>query len=132
MKEIIAENNQFDQKKLLDLGVKLLIVFGSRIEGCARADSDYDIGVIFDRDMPSTPRRYGALYAMVQESLPGERIDLVDLNHAPYPLQYRAAMKGELLYEETASSFANFRERAMLLYFDFQPILKIHEEALGI
>lgn len=124
--------NPLVYKRLQELGVKLLLAFGSRVEGTAREQSDYDIGVVFDRSIPIQPRRYGVLYGIVQDMFPDEKIDLVGLNQAPYPLQFRAAMKGDILYQETPASCADFRERAMLCYFDFQPILKIHEDALGI
>lgn len=124
--------NPLVYKRLQELGVELLLAFGSKVEGTAREQSDYDIGVVFDKRKQTQPRRYGVLYGIVQDMFPDEKIDLVDLNQAPYPLQFRAAMKGDVLYQEGATSFADFRERAMLSYFDFQPILKIHEDALGI
>lgn len=131
MKNVIIKND-FDRSELRRLGVELLVAFGSRIEGTAREQSDYDIGVLFDKTMVPAPRRYGRLYALLQEHLSGYRIDLVDLAHAPYPLQFRAAIKGAALYEISNMSFADFRERAMLSYFDFRPVLKIHEDALGL
>ncbi|KKU13165.1 MAG: hypothetical protein UX17_C0025G0002 [Parcubacteria group bacterium GW2011_GWC2_45_7] len=118
--------------QLKQLGVELLIRFGSQVEGTARPESDVDVGVLFSKNAPRNPRRYGTLYALLQPLIPSARLDLIDLDEASYALQFRAGAKGELLFEATAMSFADFRERAMLRYFDFQPILKIHEEALRV
>lgn len=130
MKE--KSKKQLDAITLGKLDVNVLIEFGSRVEGTSREESDYDVGVLFVNTQTPASRRYGALYAILQDQYPDQRIDLVDLSQAPFPLQFRAAMKGRPIYEHDASSFADFRERAMLSYFDFKPILKIHEEALGI
>ena len=118
--------------QLKKLGVELLVQFGSQVEGRARPESDVDIGVSFIKNVPAPPRRHGQVYAYIQELFPGQRVDLVELEAASYPFQFKVASKGVPLYEASPASFADFRERAMLRYFDFQPILRIHEEALQI
>lgn len=122
--------HSIDNKQLSDLGVDLLLKFGSQVTGTARPDSDYDIGVIFLDQAQSQPRRYGQLHTLVQDMFPGKTIDLVELYTTSSALQFQAATTGQPLYESTTSSFANFREHAMQRYFDFQPIIRIHEEAL--
>ncbi|MEK7122747.1 MAG: nucleotidyltransferase domain-containing protein [Patescibacteria group bacterium] len=121
-----------DFETLQMLGVNLLVAFGSRVEGTANDQSDYDVGVVFEKTRVPAPRRYGMLYAFLQEHYPQACIDLVELDQAPYPMQFRAAMKGIALFESSRVSFADFRERATRSYFDFKPILNIHEEALRV
>jgi uncharacterized protein len=120
------------QESLRRLGSELVILFGSHATGDARADSDVDIGIFFDPESPVRPKRYGEAYALLQMVGGNSRLDLVVLNDAAYTLQYRAAMEGQPLFEATRSSFADFRERAMHQYFDFQPLLRIHNQAMGI
>jgi len=120
------------QETLRQLGVELVLLFGSYATGNVRAHSDVDIGVLFERTDSAHPRRYGEAYALLQPLVEDARLDLIVLNDAAYTLQYRAAMDGEALFEATVSSFADFRERAMRQYFDFQPLLRIHNQAMGI
>lgn len=120
------------QKQLETLGVDALVQFGSQVDGTARPDSDVDIGVVFAAQVKLQPRRYGQLYALLQQIYPQQRIDLVDLYQAPPALQYRAAQHGQALYQASTHSFVDFRERAMVTYHDFLPIIHIHEQALQI
>ena|SRR3989338_722537 len=120
------------KKQLKQLGVDALIQFGSQVDGTARSDSDSDIGVVFSAQAKVQPRRFGHVYALLQQAYPKHRIDLVDLYQAPAALQYRAAQQGKVLYQASPESFANFRERAMTRYYDFLPIIRIHEEALHL
>ncbi len=120
-----------EKDSLRQLGVELLVQFGSTVSGHARDGSDIDIGVLFNYKKKNF-RQYGKLYSLLQEHHPSSRIDLVDVTDAPYTMQYRIAQTGLPLYESHASQFANFREQAILFYLDFLPIIKIHEDALRI
>lgn len=120
------------KKQFETLGVDALIQFGSQVDGTARPDSDYDVGVVFAPQVKLLPRRYGEVYAVLQQIDPKHRIDLVDLYQAPPALQYRAAQHGQVMYQASTHSFADFRERAMVAYHDFLPIIHIHEQALQI
>ena len=120
------------QKQLETLGVDALVKFGSQVDGTARSESDVDIGVAFTAQAKLQPRRYGQVYALLQQTYPHQRIDLVDLYQAPPALQYRAAEHGKVIYQASIHSFANFRERALSTYHDFLPIIHIHEQALQL
>ncbi len=120
------------KKQLEQLGVDALIQFGSQVDGTARPESDSDIGVVFLAQANVQPRRYGHVYALLQQEFPKHRIDLIDLYQAPPALQYRAAQQGKVIYQASPQSFANFRERAMTRYYDFLPIIRIHEQALQL
>ncbi|MBI2416175.1 MAG: nucleotidyltransferase domain-containing protein [Candidatus Kerfeldbacteria bacterium] len=120
------------RKQLEELGVDSLIKFGSQVNGTARPDSDCDIGVVFSAQTKVQPRRYGQVYAILQQAYPQFRVDLVDLYQAPPALQYHTAQHGEVLYQASTHSFADFRERAMATYHDFLPIIHIQEQALQI
>ena len=117
--------------ELQSLNVDLLVIFGSQIDGTVHPDSDIDIGVVFSR-IDTNQRAYGQLYALLQAAFPNHRLDLVDLPQAPLALQHRATQHGKVIYQSTPSSFANVREQVMSHYYDFLPIIKIHEQALQL
>ena len=129
MSLLISEKQQ---EALKDLGVQLVVMFGSQALGRARPGSDVDIGVLFDYSIVAKPRRYGEVYALLQSAVGDARLDLIVLNDAAYTVQYKAALEGKPLFEATHSSYADFRESAMIHYFDFQPLLRIHSQALGM
>lgn len=120
------------KENLRRLGVSLVLLFGSQATDSPHPGSDADVGIVFDPSIPVRPRRYGEVYALLQPLLGDSRLDLVVLDDAAYTLQYKAAMEGKPLFETDVSSFADFRETAMRHYFDFQPLLRIHNQALGI
>ena len=99
-------------------GLELLILFGSRARGDARAGADWDCGYLADEtlDLP-------ALLAALVEVLGNDRIDLVDLRTAGGLLRYRAARDGRLVHEASASLFDRYRLEAARFWCDNAPVL---------
>ncbi len=100
-------------------GLQLLILFGSRARGDARADSDWDFGYLgspaFDPD--------GLLAALVA-AVGSDRIDLVDLARAGGLLRFRAAHDGRPLVEAAPRSFARFWLDAVSFWCEVEPIVR--------
>jgi len=78
-------------------GIELIVQFGSTVTGRTHAQSDCDLGVLFER----TPDSLGVLSDVVadlQAVSPGRDIDVGLLNHAD-PLFFKQVMEhGRLLY----------------------------------
>ena len=100
-----------------DLGMDLLLLYGSQASGQVHSESDVDLGYV---------RRAGSLGAdewlelleRVRPHVPAGDIDLVDLQRVPGLLRHLACERGVLLYESRPEEFERFRILAWNLYQD--------------
>jgi predicted nucleotidyltransferase len=125
------------------LGVVIVYLFGSQATGTARADSDADFAVVFSD--PTLYKKdfmevYGKIYEVLLQVLPEEYLqrrlamqahefDLVFLQSANPRIQFKAAMEGKILYQASDRAVADFREQAMLRYFDFRNVERVYQDA---
>lgn len=74
-------------------------VFGSKIKGYARENSDLDVAILVDPDFEIEDYGY---QIKIEEELnqlaEGLEIDVVVVNSVGLPLQYAAAVQGRLIY----------------------------------
>jgi predicted nucleotidyltransferase len=101
------------------LGLRLLVLFGSRARGEATARSDWDLGYLGD---PSLDRE--ALLADVVAALGTEAIDLVDLDRAGGLVRFRAARDAVVTFESSDGTFARFWFDAVSYWCDMGPIIR--------
>ncbi|MBM3888807.1 MAG: nucleotidyltransferase domain-containing protein [Verrucomicrobia bacterium] len=123
-----------DAQQLRALGVEVLYLFGSQAQGLAGAGSDVDIGVLMAGELPAAQRLQTArrIEQLIEPSLGelGRRdLDIVFLNQCPMTLRRAVAFEGQVLFERTANSAADFRYRVMLESADFQPKLEMMQHA---
>lgn len=99
-------------------GLGLLVLFGSRARGEARADSDWDLGYLGDE-------RFDPLEFLLPlvATLGTERVDLVDLGKAGALLRFRAARDGRPIFEEHPGRFVEFQLQAASFWCDVEPVL---------
>jgi len=123
-----------DEKKLRDLPVSALVLFGSRAQGIARENSDYDIGVLVSDHAVLENREkrkvlYNSLYDILSTNIAKlTNIDIVFLEEMPAELKAHVVKNGQLIYGDPFA-FANFKEREMLAYADFAPLREIFQRA---
>lgn len=125
------------------LGVAIVYFFGSQSNGKAGELSDADFGVVLS-DPSLLDKDYFGVYAeifdIIEDVLPkeylerrmklgGHEFDLVLLQRANPRMRFKAATEGQALYRSSARAEADFYERAMLEYFDFQYFESIATEA---
>ena len=107
----------------------LLILFGSRAKGTARADSDWDVGVLGDHcltfDEWSTAVDEAARLLGVNE----DKIDLVDLWNASPLLQHFVGKEGRLLAGDSFT-FMRFKVLAWKRYLDTAKLRRLQSESL--
>jgi len=105
-------------------------LFGSRVTGRARAESDVDVAVLLDEE-DSVARFERRLQLMVEVSDVCDReADVIVLNDAPPILQYQILKHGQLLYECDRRARVEFEVRAGKVYADLEPMRRFFQQAL--
>ncbi|MBK9385985.1 MAG: nucleotidyltransferase domain-containing protein [Planctomycetes bacterium] len=96
------------------------LLFGSRARGTEHADSDVDLA-IGGRDLAFSLLELGGLIARLEE-VAGVSVDLVLLDEAPPGLAFRIFQEGLVLFDRDHPAFVERKAKAMLEYYDWQPI----------
>ena len=102
-------------------------VFGSVVQERLTAESDVDIGLLFE----SPPEGFRLLE--LQEELTGRigrQADLVGLNQVSPILGMQVLKHGEVVFARSESAVRDFRVRTLFAYFDLKQVRKPIEEAL--
>src|SRR3972149_11176619 len=107
-----------DIKSLKGVGVRAVILFGSRALGIAREGGDWDVAVIGSKSKVAYDAVYDIMAAKINQLVD---IDIVFLREAPLELQKHVAKYGVVLFQESPNVFADFKQRLMLDYADFAP-----------
>lgn len=97
-------------------GLKLIVRFGSTATGRARTGSDQDIAVLPARRLDV--ERQAALVVALGDCLGGPDVDLTVLGSDDGLLLFNVASEGAVLYEETPTTFLQFRSYAARRYDD--------------
>ena len=103
--------------------INLVYLFGSQVEESAGPLSDYDLGVLIERNQDG-PQVRSQLSIELAQSIKAESFDIVLLNRAPIELAYAVIAYGELLYQQDDATRVEYEARVMGLYFDYLPVLR--------
>jgi len=109
-----------------DLGIELLVLYGSHAAGRATPESDVDLGFLRAGERLSLEERQN-LATRLQPLLPPGALDLVDLARVPGLLKHLAAERGRLLFEGRPGLFEAFRVRAWNQYQDERLSIRRHD-----
>jgi len=92
--------------------LKVAILFGSHVEGTAHAQSDVDIGVVFEDECPEDERRelYLDLHSTLAMAVGTDDVDVTLLDDVPASVGRRALQSYEVLVGDSAVP-ADLRER---------------------
>ena len=99
-------------------GLSLLVLHGSRADGAARHDSDWDFAYLGDSGLD-----VDALLATLAETLSADRVDLADLARSGALLRFRVAEKGVVIFERDVGAFRRFWFDAVHTWCDLAPVL---------
>jgi predicted nucleotidyltransferase len=85
--------------------VRAAFLFGSRVKGTFRADSDLDLAIAFDPET-SEHRRTQIKLDVIDAATKhlgklGERLDIMDLDRANSAIAFRAVLEGTVISERT-------------------------------
>jgi predicted nucleotidyltransferase len=105
-------------------GIAAVYLFGSVAKGTARADSDVDIGVLYERPPPQT--LHGQPFAEEADLAErfARRVQIIVMNQAPADLVHRILRDGILVLEPDKSRRIAFEVQARNRYFDLLPMLR--------
>jgi hypothetical protein len=105
--------------------VMLVYLYGSYAADRAWAESDLDIGVLFDEGAnPSEVFRQALRDAAALESKTGGvPVDLRVLNHAPVEFAMQVVKHNRCLYARQEQERVQFETRVIREYLDFKPVL---------
>jgi predicted nucleotidyltransferase len=102
-----------------ELGLRLLVLFGSRARGHAHVGSDWDLAYV-------APPTFDAeeLRLRVAAALGTDEIDLVDLAHGSALIRMKVASEGRPIYEASPGAFRSFAIEAARFWCDVEPVLR--------
>ncbi len=111
--------------------VLLAYLFGSTARGQANTLSDVDVAVLLQEKADRADQIERQLQLAIDLEAFSERdLQVVLLNDAPPLLAYEVIRDGRLLCQRDDMTRINFVVRAMKTYFDIQPMLEFHNQAL--
>lgn len=127
--------NAIQKKRLRDLGVLSIYLFGSRAQGAEHALSDYDYAVLLKGSgHQKGDATYFALLDILSEisprSLENDAIDIVFLKDAGLELRFHVIRYGKVLFDASPMQRLDFEAQTTLLYCDYRPILDRFDRAI--
>jgi predicted nucleotidyltransferase len=114
-----------------ELGIKLMVLFGSRAAGVAREGSDTDLAILLDKPNPDLRRQSELELALCRGLEIAGRLDLVILNTLESTtLGHQIARGGRALYDCDGDQWSLFVTRAVKMYADFAPFRRLRDKSL--
>jgi predicted nucleotidyltransferase len=107
-------------------GAIAVYLFGSVARSEARADSDVDVGVLFEADPSPTLEAPQFELEGDLERLFRAPVQVVALNYAPADLVHRVLRDGRLILDRDRSARIRFEVRSRNEYFDMAPIRAVY------
>lgn len=124
---------KFNKKTVLAIAKKydlnFLALFGSRVDGTARVDSDYDLLYSSKKTMD-----YGDEVGLIDDlarEFKSPKIDLVNVSNASPLLLKEVYANSVALAEPTANSYDEFMMYAFMVYIEARPLFQMKEEYLA-
>jgi predicted nucleotidyltransferase len=112
-------------------GIAAVYLFGSVARGTAGADSDVDLGVLYDvQPAPTLDAGPFDLEGDLERRL-GRPVQVVVLNSAPVDLRIRVLREGRLLADRHRSARIRFEVNTRNEFFDLEPILRRYRAPRG-
>jgi predicted nucleotidyltransferase len=103
--------------------IQAAFLFGSRVSGRARADSDIDVAVLIDSASAGVDARtrLRRIIEALAAHVAADRLDVVILNDAPPALAFQVLKNGKLAFERDRVALHRFRVRTYTRHSDFEP-----------
>lgn len=105
-------------------GLRLLLLFGSRVMGTVHERSDWDLAYLAD-DRLDVPR----FFAELTLALRTDDVDLADLDRAGAVLRFAVADQGARVFPDAADEHERFWWQAVHFWCDAGPIIRREQAA---
>lgn len=129
----MEKNNLPHKEKLRTLfehtGLLAVYLFGSRAEGTANTQSDYDFAILVDFSSPMDDLAFTALD--LEEKLAAilnTEVDIITLNTADIEHKFLIISRGVLIYSSDDDKRTDFEDIAIKEYLDFKPVLELYRK----
>jgi predicted nucleotidyltransferase len=106
--------------------LRFIVLFGSRTDGSAREDSDFDIAYSAKKEIDYGDEVF--LAEDISRVFSFGKVDIVNTTKAGPLLMREIADKGQLLAEFEPNSFDKFQMYAFARYFEAKPLFKMQAE----
>jgi predicted nucleotidyltransferase len=100
--------------------VRLAVLFGSAARRTAGRASDVDVGLLLGRETEPS-----SALAVALERAVGGPVDIIWLDTAPSLLRFEIARDGLVVVERESYAWADFRARAMIDWWDWEPTARM-------
>jgi predicted nucleotidyltransferase len=123
------------KKKLLNLPIGIVYLFGSQVQGKGNSQGDFDVGVVFadTRSLKNFDTLHANLYALLAEEFPvtfAKDIDIAYLQQTSLAFQHHVISEGRVLFERDPVFRADYEEKVIREYLDFRPVEGYFSEGL--
>lgn len=135
---LTLEKNHLD--RLRTLGVSSLYLFGSRAQGIARPNSDYDFAVLLHDASVVKPGKntlplYQKFYDLLTDVIPtGSGNLIVDIiflqSGVSLELQANVVKYGVVLFDEAPRARLDYEQQVMMRIADLRPIIDMMDQAI--
>lgn len=103
--------------------------FGSRVEGNASDNSDYDFAVLVDHNYAQDDINLMLMKLEEEaEALLQNEVDLVLLNEASIEFKYLVIYHGQVIYSIDEEKRTDFEDEVIRDYLDFKPVLELYRK----
>lgn len=124
---------EFNESKLKQVaeqyGLRLIILFGSRVSDSAYAGSDFDIAYLAERTL--SLERESRLIVDLASIIGSDAIDLVNIRQAPPLLLYAITRSGLVLYAADSTVFPSLAAYAFKRYVEAKPLFELKLQHLA-
>lgn len=126
--------NSNEKKKLKELGINTVYLFGSRAQNLENEKSDFDVALLLKDDSRiyrDKEQAYLEIYELFADHFQTKRnIDIIFLHGATGQLRYHVVKEGMVLYDEEPAIRNKFEEYVIIEHADFEYFRKSFEEAI--
>lgn len=110
--------------------IKLVVLFGSRVDGLTHSKSDYDLLIQMKNIKYENFNYLFQLKEVFSKQLRNENVDIVFYSHAD-PLLLRKVIEKCKLFLGKEKDFFQFKMHAFFQYCDYQPYLAMERKVVS-